>query len=529
LPVNAPGEIACAVPRISPQIAFTRITTMPANIISSDQTTQIIALTNDILIVNQNIDVAVNGDNAITGDTLSEAFIRIYGDVISFGASAISVTAFTTSAIFIGAEASLYGYASAISLEGNKNGIVNNGAIDSWGASGVSLAGAENTYTNNGFSGGFNLAVLVDGSANSIVNNGTMTVTSVDSAFPPSGNGGTVTFASETGEANRLSNFGTISGPELAIFGAGGREFIENFGVIRGNIVLGEGDDSVINSFGRIVGDIDLGGGDDQYVGGPGDFVNGVTGGGGNDTYFLKEQLTAISEDVGGGTDTVLINVSAHLAANVDNLALIGANDINGTGNVLSNQILGNGGDNRLRGMGGEGVLEGGAGADLLAGGTGLDYASYVGSEEGVAINLARNTASGGDADDDRLFSIENLFGSDLSDTLIGNLAANLLGGKGGADRIDGGKGNDFLFGDAGKDTFVFSKGSGRDEIDDFALIGASADRIDLRALTGIDTFNEAKAAMTNDGSDVVLKVGADELTILNVQKASFNTGDFIL
>jgi len=106
---------------------------------------------------------------------------------------------------------------------------------------------------------------------------------------------------------------------------------------------------------------------------------------------------------------------------------------------------------------------------------------------------------------------------------------ANIIGGKGGDDTIDGGKGNDNLYGDDGKDTFIFSKGYGRDEIEDFALTGASADRINLKGLTGLNSFNDVKAAMSNDGSDVVIKVGSDELTILNVQKADFTSGDFIL
>jgi serralysin len=61
------------------------------------------------------------------------------------------------------------------------------------------------------------------------------------------------------------------------------------------------------------------------------------------------------------------------LPANVERLALLGLDDIDGTGNGLANRLTGNAGDNRLAGGGGADVLAGGAGRDVLVGGPGAD------------------------------------------------------------------------------------------------------------------------------------------------------------
>ena len=59
--------------------------------------------------------------------------------------------------------------------------------------------------------------------------------------------------------------------------------------------------------------------------------------------------------------------ISYTLGANVENLTLTGAGDINGTGNALDNMLTGNAGNN---------ILDGGAGADTMIGGAGND--TYV-------------------------------------------------------------------------------------------------------------------------------------------------------
>ena len=108
---------------------------------------------------------------------------------------------------------------------------------------------------------------------------------------------------------------------------------------------------------------------------------------------------------------------------------------LGGDGNDILN---GGNNDDDIRGGDGDDVLKGGAGADRLDGGAGKDTASYAGSPAGVSITLANDgsasSISGGDATGDRLFSIENLIGTDHDDILNGNDSANVMTGGGGSD-----------------------------------------------------------------------------------------------
>eukprot|EP01031_Cornospumella_fuschlensis_P053647 gene53647-biopygen14787 len=103
------------------------------------------------------------------------------------------------------------------------------------------------------------------------------------------------------------------------------------------------------------------GNGHDTLNGGTGQ--DSMEGGSGNDTYFVTAGDTVV-EAVNGGTDTVNSGVTHTLAANVENLNLTGAGNINGTGNALSNTIVGTAGNNTLDGAAGADTLRGGAGND---------------------------------------------------------------------------------------------------------------------------------------------------------------------
>ncbi|MFC5360260.1 calcium-binding protein [Azospirillum himalayense] len=104
----------------------------------------------------------------------------------------------------------------------------------------------------------------------------------------------------------------------------------------------------------------------------------------------------------------------------------------------------------------------GGAGADTLEGGTGIDTASYAAAAGPVAVDLAAEAGTAGDAAGDVLLGIENLTGSSLADTLRGDDGANLLDGGAGDDSLSGGTGNDTLIGGTGNDTALFA-GNARD------------------------------------------------------------------
>jgi Ca2+-binding RTX toxin-like protein len=113
-------------------------------------------------------------------------------------------------------------------------------------------------------------------------------------------------------------------------------------------------------------------------------------------------------------------------------------------GTAFGDWLFGGDGNDALKGFGG---------ADRLYGGNGVDTAFYTDSTLGVTVNLDTGSGSGGTAQGDRLFDIENLYGSYHNDTFIGSEAANALFGLNGNDSLIGGGGADTLDGGSGEDT----------------------------------------------------------------------------
>ena len=215
--------------------------------------------------------------------------------------------------------------------------------------------------------------------------------------------------------------------------------------------------------------------------------VDTLIGGKGNDTYFVDDLADQIVE--AGGIDLVKSTMTLALGADLENLTLLGADDINATGNELGNALVGNGGDNQLDGGVGDDFLDGGAGNDTMKGGVGND--TYVISaavdlidEEGNAdtgdrvrvmmsvdlsilaagliehatlLGTAALSATGSGADNILAGNgaHNDLDGADGNDTLQGNGGNDVLTGGIGDDLLDGGAGNDTMKGGAGNDTYV--------------------------------------------------------------------------
>ena len=134
-------------------------------------------------------------------------------------------------------------------------------------------------------------------------------------------------------------------------------------------------------------------GGADVLIGGAGaDTLNGgagadvMIGGADNDTYVVDNALDVVTENANEGTDLVQANINNYtLAANVENLTLMGGAGWTGTGNALDNIILGNSGSNTLTGGGGNDTINGGNGNDTLIGGNGND--TLIGGAGGDTLN----------------------------------------------------------------------------------------------------------------------------------------------
>src|SRR5699024_299510 len=192
------------------------------------------------------------------------------------------------------------------------------------------------------------------------------------------------------------------------------------------------------------------------------------------------------------------------LGATLENLTLLGTENLNGTGNDQDNVLIGNAGDNRL---------EGGQGADSLYGGKGDDY--FI--EESSADWVYENADEGLDTVERRYETnlvlkdnVENLIladgiktgnGNGLDNLITGNADANTVGGWDGNDTLQGLDGDDALFGGTGSDTLL--GGAGNDYLDGEAGVDY------LEGGVGNDNY------IVDDGSDVVVEAadaGTDQV-----------------
>ncbi|WP_420479211.1 M10 family metallopeptidase C-terminal domain-containing protein, partial [Brevundimonas sp. FT23028] len=158
----------------------------------------------------------------------------------------------------------------------------------------------------------------------------------------------------------------------------------------------------------------------------------------------FSDQIIAATPTGGLVVGGDLTNETINGSSLGDTLGGLGGNDtINGLAG--DDYLDGGSGTDILNGGDGADILVGGLGDDTLNGGAGIDTADYSGAVEGVVVNLATGTASGG-AGNDTLVDVENITGTAASDTLTGNGAANIIRGGGGVDTLNGGGGDDQLF-----------------------------------------------------------------------------------
>lgn len=196
------------------------------------------------------------------------------------------------------------------------------------------------------------------------------------------------------------------SGTEIYIHGFGGDDLLQLPPLAWGQVYGGEGDDTLgggaqmatlyhggAGADTIIVGESS--GGASLHGGSGNDYLrNGqlsgvqryfgavLDGGAGDDTmvgsmrdeiFVVSSRRDVIEDMVANDSDRVRSSVSYRLGTALEDLVLEGFRDLNGTGNHLRNELMGNDGDNRLQGLAGNDSLDGGGGADTLIGGLGRD------------------------------------------------------------------------------------------------------------------------------------------------------------
>lgn len=204
----------------------------------------------------------------------------------------------------------------------------------------------------------------------------------------------------------------------------------------------------------------------------------GIASGGGGDPVVVPDKLDILAfgftqriaagrivASFGAGNDALIIQSDVTQDSLVDG----GDGDDNLVGGGGSDTLSGGSGEDVLSGGDGNDSLTGGSGLDQLSGGRGadtidggadsdtVDYsAANTAQKIGVRIAISQDgsaTSSGGEADGDKLISIENVIGTAFADRIDAKaMTENVY--------LEGGEGNDSLFGGSGNDILMGGMGA---------------------------------------------------------------------
>lgn len=420
---------------------------------------------------------------AVTGGTITG-----YIETDGFGATTGAVTGANVNAVtFFGASTAQAMY--ALALSGNDLMTGSAGADVLLGYSG-----------NDGINGGAGNDRLIGGAGNDVLNGGL-------GGDVLTGDAGNDTYVVDNAldVVTETLNSGTDTVKSTVSYTLGAN--LENL------TLLGLG---VINANGNALNNVIYGNSAANVLNG-GVGADTLAGGFGNDIYVVDSALDVVTEAFLAGTDTVRSSVTYTLGYELENLTLLGAAAINGTGNALANTLIGNAVSNTLNGGAGNDLLNGGLGADTLIGGMGND--SYIVDNALDVVTEALN--SGIDTVQSSITytlgaNVENLTlsgvlaingtGNALNNSIMGNAAANTLQGGAGNDILNGGLGADTMIGGLGNDTYVVDNaldvvtelaGQGVDTVQSSVSFVLGTDLENL-TLTGVAAINGTGSAVAN-------------------------------
>jgi serralysin len=246
------------------------------------------------------------------------------------------------------------------------------------------------------------------------------------------------------------------------------------------------------------------GAGDDTLDGGA--WSDTMMGGAGSDDYYVDNAWDQVWESAEPGIDEVFTTLNAYtLPENVENLIFTGTGNFAGTGNGISNFLMGGAGDDTLDGGAWSDTMMGGAGDDTYLVDNGWDqvWEAAGGGQDQVLTTLGAFTLG------EHVEGLRFIGSGDFAGT--GNALDN---------RLEGGAGDDVLTGLAGADVFV--AGAGADLITDFTL---GEDRV---ALAGHGSFEALLPFLSQQGADVQIALGEGVLTLAGIELSALSASDFL-
>ena len=278
--------------------------------------------------------------------------------------------------------------------------------------------------------------------------------------------------------------------------------------------------------------------------------INSMTGTAGNDTFVVDHTLDTVTEAANQGTDTIQSIVTYTLPDNVENLTLTSYFNVDGTGNLLDNVIIGNSGNNKLIGSGPD---YNGGGSDTLQGGAGDDSYTVVGNADTVIeeLNEGLDTITLiGDANRGWNYAlpdhVENLivtiagsvflqdrdfFGNALNNVITGDPDwLNYIDGGLGADTMIGGRASNTYVvdnpGDIIRDTYIGDVGFSVDTVmssisytlesnlENLTLTGTAAINGSGNELNNVLTGNSAVNVLMGDAGDDTYVIGVGDTIV---------------
>jgi trimeric autotransporter adhesin len=306
-----------------------------------------------------------------------------------------------------------------------------------------------------------------------------------------------------------------------------GAAAINGFGNALANRIVGNGANNILEGFDN--NDILEGGaGNDALNGGNGiDRLDGglgndtMTGGADNDVYIVGSTTDVVNELAGGGTgDRIETFVTlAGLAAEVEQLTLLGTAGLSGIGNALANRITGNIANNFIDGAGGVDVMLGGAGNDVYRIDVLGEAVVELAGEGTDRVESLVNHSLAPNVENLTLLGTANLQGAGnaLANVMTGNSGDNVLNGLAGGDTMIGAAGNDTYVVDDLADTVIEGNVAGTDLVQSSVsfTLGNFVENLNLTGTAAIaGTGNGAANIINGNGADNILdgKAGADTM-----------------